>query len=140
MAVLDLTKAYDRVVRELLTLRLEKMKLKQELVNQIIVFLVPLLVKTAVDVTQATALLTTGLTQGGAASLALFRIFIEDLANELRATQGQDSGLKDSSQYSAKLVADDVIIMARTEQELQALLDTCTEWAQCNCLKFKPPK
>lgn len=43
------------------------------------------------DVTHATELLTTGLTQGGAASPALLCLFIDNLASALRKAQGQGS-------------------------------------------------
>lgn len=119
VAVLDLTKAYDRVERELLIKKLDGMKLPTDLVNQIIIFLVPLLVQTEGDVTNAISLLTTGLTRGGAASPALFRIFIDDLAQALRETQRKHKEGGNNTDEPAKLVADDVIIMARTDQELQ---------------------
>lgn len=54
------------------------------LVNQIVFFLVLLAVQTAGDVTPIEAIVTTGLTQRGAASTALFRIFIDDLVGALR--------------------------------------------------------
>lgn len=143
IAVLDLTKAYDRVVREILVTKLESMGVPPNLVSKIIVFLVPLLVQTAGDVTHTVAVLTTGLTQGagGLASPALFRIFIYDLAGELRTAQGKPAEEEgDSWEYPAKLVADDVIIIARNSVELQKLLDTCTDWAKQNCLEWIPTK
>lgn len=91
--------------------------------------------------TQTTALLATGLTQGGSASPALFRIFIDDLASALRMALGKPAmATSDSFQDKAKLVADDVIIVAQNEIELQLLLDTCTTWAATNHLEWKPQK
>lgn len=46
----------------------------------------------------------------------------------------------DSLQDPAKLVADDLIIVAKTERDLQTLLETCTEWTQANSLEWKPHK
>lgn len=141
IAVLDLTKEYDRVVRAILIQKIESMNIPKDLVAQITIFLVPLIVKTAGDETHTLVALTTGLKQGGAASPALFRVFIDDLASELRKAQGKEAvatgfNLADP----AKLVADDVVLPARSEVELQALLDTCTSWAAKNGLEWKPEK
>lgn len=83
----------------------------------------------------------TGLTQSGSAFPALFRIFINDLARYLRKAQGkkpEEEG--DSLQDPAKLVADDVIIIDHSEDELETLLDICTTWAERNYLEWKPQK
>lgn len=110
------------------------------------VFLVPIFVHTAGDVTNTIAILTTGLTQGGSASPALFRIFIDDLPGELRKTIGlEETAEGNSLKDAAKLVADDVIhglvtLLAKNESDLQVLLDTCTDWAARNGLGWKPKK
>lgn len=78
------------MVRGLLIEKLERMGLQQDLVNQIIFFLVPLLVQTAGDAIHKIVTLTTGLTQGGSSPPALFRIFIDDLAGDLRKALGRD--------------------------------------------------
>lgn len=83
IAVLDLTKAYDLVVRAILIEKLENMSVPKDLVAKITIFPVPIIVKTAGDVTHTLVTLTTGLTQGGP-SPALFRVFIDDPAGELR--------------------------------------------------------
>lgn len=141
VAVLDLTKAYDRVVRGLLVKKIERMSLPQDLVNQIIIFLVPLLLQTSGDVAYTIAKLSTGLTQGGSASPALFRIFIDDLSSDLRKALGRYETQEGSSLNDpAKLVADDVILLAQNEVELQILLDTFTAWANRKHLEWKPQK
>lgn len=33
-----------------------------------------------------------------------------------------------------------MLIIAKNEEELQALLDACTKWAEGNCLVWKPQK
>lgn len=91
--------------------------------------------------TKTVAILRTGITQGGSAPPALFRIFIDDLAGELRKGVGKAAKAEgDSLQNPHKLVADDVIIIAKGETELQALLDVCTDWARLKCLTWKPQK
>lgn len=89
MAVLDIAKAYEKVIRKLLTEKLLRQGFPDNLVNQLILFLLTLLVKTAGDLTETTAVLTTGLVQRGTASPALFRFFINDLAGDLRVAQGK---------------------------------------------------
>lgn len=49
--VLDLKKAYARVARKILIRKIEKLYILEEIINQVIVFLLPLLVTTAGDVT-----------------------------------------------------------------------------------------
>lgn len=64
VAVLYLTKAYNRVVRQLLIEKLECMNLPRDLINQLIVFLVPFLVQIAGDVAKLIVVLITGLKWG----------------------------------------------------------------------------
>lgn len=117
------------------------MGIPQDLVSQIVVFLVPLIIQTAGDVTRATAILTTGLAKCGSASPALFRIFIDDFAGDLRQAQGKHrEGEGDSLVDPAKLVVDDVVVVANSEEELQQLLDICTQWASRNHSEWKPQK
>lgn len=59
VAVLDLEKAYDRVVRSLLIDELVKHDILENLMNQLVVFLFPLTVKTAVDLIETLSVLTT---------------------------------------------------------------------------------
>lgn len=114
-------------------MKLERMGIPQDLVNQIAVFLVPLIVQTTGDVTHTVATLTTGLTKGGAASPALFRIFIDDLSGEVRNALGRDGTVTGNSlKDPAKLVADDVVLMVQSDEKLQIPLDTCTAWANRN--------
>lgn len=59
--VLEWKEAYYKLVRELLIGKLETIGVPQDLLNQIIIFLAPLIVKTAGDVTRTIAVLITGL-------------------------------------------------------------------------------
>lgn len=133
LAVLDLDKAYDRVIRKLLVEKLESHGVPLDLVSQLIVFLGPLLVRTAGDLTRTVALLTTGLLQGGTASLTLFRFFINDLAGDLRmAVSGSRKPTGPILTDPGKLVANDGILVDRSPEELKKLLDVCTDWASKN--------
>lgn len=89
-AIMDLTKAYDKVSRQILLRKPEHLGVPTDLINQIMIFLLPLTVSTAGDVTKVTDLLTIGLTQGETASPALFRIYINDLASRLRKAAGRN--------------------------------------------------
>lgn len=139
-AILDLTKAYDRVSRQVLINKLEELGVPRDLINQIMIFLLPLSVTTAGDVKSACAILMVGLVQGGKASPALFRIYINDLA-DLRGAIGMNGeGGGPSTRDPGKLVADDVILLAKSETKLQNLLDICTTWERENNLDWKPAK
>lgn len=79
--------------------------------------------------------------QGGTASPALFRLFINDLASELRGEQGVDGEpTRGSIDDPEKMVEDDVTFIAHSPAELQKLLYICTRLSERNRLKFKPAK
>lgn len=102
--------------------KLEQLGIPQNLVNQVVVFLLPLTVQTAGDVTKTIAILTTGLTQGGSNSPTLFRILIEDLAGALRKARGKDETETGTSlDDPAKLVADDVIIIGKERRRITSV-------------------
>lgn len=113
LAILDLAKAYDRVIRRVLVENLLRHNIPENMVNQLIVFMLLLLVKTAGDLTETVSILTTGLVQGGTSSPALFSFFINDLAGDLREAQRKEREPRDNSiSEPGKLVADDVILIA----------------------------
>lgn len=97
--------------------------------------------QTAGDVTNAIAVLTTRPTQGGSASPALFRVFIDDLVSEIRSLQGKHVIVDgESLRDPFKFVADDVIVITKIDEELQKLLEVYTDWSERNQLEWKPQK
>lgn len=63
-AILDLINANDRVSRQVMISKLEELGVTIDIINQILIFLLPLSVSTAGDATSAHAILTIGLVQG----------------------------------------------------------------------------
>lgn len=140
-AILDLTKAYDRVSRKIIIKKLEQLGVPIDLINQILIFLLPIHVTTTGDVTSATAIITIGLTQGGTASPALFRLYINDLAGRLIIAAGKDIDGNESHTFDPrKLVEDDVILVANSKEQLQKLLEVCSARDTENELSWKPSK
>lgn len=114
---------------------IEKWK-PNNLVHQQVIFLLSILVSTSGGVIETTAVLTTGLVQGGTASPALFRYFIDDLAGELREGQGKSrTATGEILDDPGKLVADDVILVADTQEDMQSFLVVYTRWARHNELQ-----
>lgn len=130
-AIIDLKKAFGRVSRQKLIRKLEKLGVTIDLSNHLIIFLFTFSVSTTEDVTSACALLTIGIAKEGTASLELFGVYINDLAGRLRSSLGRDAeGTGPCEKYPRKLVADDVILVAESGEELQVLLDECSAWEE----------
>ena len=121
-AVLDLMKAYDRVSRSLLS-TVCKERLKTEHLHMTALLLPPLSVSTSKDITNTCATMTIGVPQGEAFSCTLFNIFQDTLLQKLSRVPHHISDKAESA------LADDVILMSKTAEGLQLLLDNCTEWS-----------
>lgn len=112
-----------------------------KIIHQLMIFLMPLLVRTAGDVTETVAVLIKWLIQGGIASPALFRFSIDDLSGDLREGKGKPrTATWESLDDACKMDSDDVILVADTKEEMYTLLGVCTRWAQRNSLQWKPTK
>ena len=61
--------------------------------------------------------------QGGSFSCTLFNIFQDTLLEKLSAVPHH------ISEKAASALADDVILISKTAEGLQSLLDNCTEWS-----------
>lgn len=82
----------------------------------------PLLARTAGDMKWTISTITTGLVQGGTASPELFRFLIDYIYEEFH--EAKDEGREPENtrmEYPGKLVSNDVILVARTAEEMQVL-------------------
>lgn len=116
-AVLDLEKAYERVNRKTL-IEVSRQWLHPDLLNMVREILSPLRVQTKSDPTNYTAVITRGVPQGGPSSPVLFNMYIGKLAVTAQATSSVRLGDR-----AILMLADDVLIQARTRETLQALLN-----------------
>ena len=83
----------------------------------------PLSVRTSKDITNSCATITIGLPQGESFSCTLFNIFQDTLLEKLSRV------LHHISDKAASALADDIILMSKTAEGLQLLLENCTEWS-----------
>ena len=139
-AFLDLRKAYDSVWREALA---HKLRHKIGIPENLVSFIEAMYrnTKSIVRVNQRMSICfptTRGLQQGALSSPILFNLFINDLIQHLKETKvGLSIGEKTINNL---LFADDIVLCAKSEKDLQTLLDTCTIWADKWHLEFNPKK
>lgn len=137
LAILDLAKAYDSIVKALLLLKLE-ITVDQNLANQILVFLLTVHERVAGDITNTDVIMRKGLTRG-ASSPALFKMYINDLPEYVRAAL-REEGKEIADLEPIRLVADDVVMPAKEERSLKIALNACHNWASENHLNWNPSK
>lgn len=120
IAVLDLANlarsrtAYDSIVKELLLQKIAG-QVDTNLANQRLTFLLTVRTQVAGDITKAEAVMKIVLTQGGTYSPVLFKLYINDLLNELHAAL-TDEGKDTSELDPIRLVADDVVCMVKDKE------------------------
>ena len=126
---IDFQKAFDYVDRELLLYRLLLDRVNGKIYKAI---------KAIYDKTISTIRLNGkftewfninyGVRQGDSLSTTLFSAFINDLANEIKYLNlGIDI---DNGKISSLFYADDIVLLANNEEELQTMLNTVKSW--CN--------
>lgn len=84
LAFLDLSKAYDSIIKQLLLAKLRRL-VEDNLGNQLLIFLVTVRSTITGDIAKTQLLMEKGLTQDGTLSPALFRMYINDLPEAVRA-------------------------------------------------------
>lgn len=123
VVVLDLAKAYGNILKLLMESKLRS-KVDDKLTNQLIVFLLTVQAQVSGDITNTVIAMLRGLTQCGTSPPALFRVFINELPEQVRRAfqeRGQTQGEVDP----IRLFADDVIGLTRTQEGLKTLLRVC---------------
>lgn len=136
--VLDLSKAYDTVLKLLLIEKLKKV-IPPNLVIQLRVFISTVIATVTGDITNLAVSMRRGLTQGGTSSPPLFKVFINDLPKALRKLLREK--LPEAMRHDpAILVADDVIDLTMTLEQMQQIADECCKWANENGLRWNPLK
>ena len=132
-------KAFDRVNKDLLLLRLLEYGIDGKLYNSI---------KNMYDDNKSSILLnnlstdwfnvTSGVRQGDTLSPTLFSLFINALAVGVKNLNlGIDIGGK---KLSILLYADDIVLMSESEENLQKILDYCYKWCNKWMLKINEDK
>ena len=121
-ALVDLSKAFDKIVHEKMILKLKKTALPVS-VTRIIAYM---LMNTYVNVTYNNEtdqewLITNGTRQGGILSPILFSIYINDILNTI-STSGIGCKLG-YSQVNILCYADDIILLAPSSKGLQIIVD-----------------
>ncbi|XP_064468588.1 uncharacterized protein LOC135380802 [Ornithodoros turicata] len=88
-----------------------------------------------------------GLKQGCPMSPTLFNVFLNELLQELELSgkgvtihTHDTKGLQTTTHLPALAFADDIVLLARTSQDLQHLLNLCTKTAELNGMKFSKEK
>ena len=83
----------------------------------------PFSVRTSRDITNSCATIKIGVPKGESFSCKLFNIYQETLLEKLSRIPHH------ISDKAASALADDVILMSKTAEGLQLLIDNCTEWS-----------
>ena len=126
---IDARKAFDRVDRSLLWLRLLQLGLNGHLYHAI-----KSLYRNVTSAVRVNGFLTDcfpvdiGVKQGCLLSPLLFALFVDDLANEIKSL---GLGVRFAvGRLSVLLYADDIVLLAESEHDLQLLLDTVNVWCR----------
>lgn len=138
-AFLDAEKAFDRVDRNLLLYKLLTLGLKGHIYENI-----KCIYHEAICCINVNNMLTdwfktdSGVKQGDTLSPTLFNIFINDLVTDVKSLNlGIDI---DGCKVSILLYADDIVLIAESESDLQKMLDCVYNWSQKFKIRFNARK
>jgi len=135
-AFLDITKAYDSVPHSKIVESLERAGVSPELVLVVL----DLLSNRTTTVYGHTIDISRGVPQGDPLSPLLFILVLQPLSDALAQHQGGGVTLPGDLSIKDLLYADDICLLAESEEELQALLCVCEEWAQITGFTFSVEK
>ena len=137
-AFLDITKAYDRVDREILWAKLQAMNMPEKLINIIKdVYKCPVGKMNFQGITTEWLDMPIGLKQGCVLSPLLFALYLADLVKEVEK-YGRGPKLNETI-VPMILFADDIIVMGSREQVLFNL-ELIAKFAEKNAIEFSGPK
>ena len=135
----DFKKAYDSINRDILWHKLEHFKLSNKLLSAI-----KSIYNNVLCSVKLNGFLTdwfgvkSGLKQGCSLSQVLFNWYINDLALKINAL---GKGIKiDDESISILLYADDVVLLAENETDLQCMLNVLSNWCNTNKLFINSSK
>jgi len=140
-AFIDFKKAYDFVDRDLLWNKISNPKIG---VNGKMLSVLQSLYHNVSSCVRVNGLYTDwfnvqcGLRQGCSLSPLLFNMFVNDLAEKIKDT-GKGICI-DDKRISILLYADDIVLLAETEDELQCLLNILDSWCKANTMVVNPVK
>ena len=143
LAFLDVAKAYDVCWRDAVLSQLRARNVPDELVELIGSMLARGRVKRRVRVGAALSDafdVDTGVPQGAVISPLLYSVFIDDIAATLEQDPrgfGVDVG---GRRLCILLYADDIVLLARSRQQLQQMLDVCGEFARARRFAYNIAK
>ena len=131
-AFIDFAKAFDWVDRELLLYCLLQNNIDGKMYKSIKALYTSTLSCVRInDMFSGWFFMNSGVRQGDSLSPTLFALFINDLAKEIKRL---NTGVNiNGRMVSVLLYADDIVLLAEKEQDLQTLLDCTYQW----CMKWK---
>ena len=136
---LDLRKAFDTVLRNILFRKLAKAGVRGKMLRVIQNLFSCNLANVLIDgYLSPDFLIKRGVLQGSKLGPVLFNLFVNDLLEELYHTNfGATVG---SIYIAALLFADDIVLISDKPANLQRLLDICYDWAKKNLMAFHTSK
>ncbi len=139
MAFLDIRKAYDKVNRDKLWEKLRQLGYGGKILRILQALYKDLTaIVTLDDITSEPVRMSQGLKQGCCLSPLLFAIYISDLGKQLEQS-GKGYEI-DGIQVPGLFFADDMALLARSEEELEELLDLTGEFGNSMDIEFSGPK
>ncbi len=126
MAVLDLKAAYDRVPRDKLMDEIRK-RLSFNVASMITHSLQTITFTVIVDENETKGEIWQGVPQGSSVSPTLFNILMDTLADSIMQQESDDHG---EEHLRLNMLADDVILMVKTETDIRNMLNAATQWAE----------
>ena len=140
VAFIDFRKAYDNISRNKLWIKLKALGIKGKMLGAI-----TSIYRNVESCVRVNGFCTDwftvkcGLKQGCLLSPVLFNLYINDLADKVRAL-GSGVSVLEGETVSILLYADDIVLLAENEADLQRQLDILAEWCGENSMSVNGEK